>query len=765
MVLENHSPAVLCFGTFELDLRAHELRKQGVRIKIQEQPFQVLTLFLRRPGHVVTREELRSQIWHTETFVDFDNGLNTAINRLREALGDSADNPRFIETIPRRGYRFIAQVTTNDAKPSITPKGRGGRNPRTYLIILAASVALAIGGVLSGRFLSSRAQALRLTEKDTVVLADFANTTGDPVFDGTLRQGLAVELQQSPFFSLLTEEQIQQTLRMMQQPPDVKLTSEIAREICRRNNSRAVLDGSIVQIGTQYNVILRAANCSNAESLTSTEAQARDKSHVLQALGKASSEIRKKVGESLATIQKFDTQLVQATTPSLEALQAYSLGYRVGTGRGDSAAAVPFYRQAIKLDPNFAMAYSKLGLSYWNLGENVLASENIRQAFELHTNVSEWEKLQIESEYYSIVTGNLQKAEQALEVWAQTYRRDWAPRNQLGMVYMVLGQHDKALPEFLDAQRLYPESALIRGNIIYDYIALNRLEEARAVADEAKVKTRDSPSVNISLYRLAFLQDDLEGMKQQVALGAGKRGLEDELLWNEAATAAYFGKLERARGFYLEAVASAERAEEKEAAASCEAGLALTAALFGYSREPRQQVAYALRGSQGPDMLYQASLALALAGDTGRTQALAEDLGRRSPEDTIVQFVYLPTVQAQLALNRDRATKAIEILHEAAPYELSVSLHPVYVRGLAYLAAHQGSEAASEFQKILDHRGIVLSSPVGALAHLQIGRAFVMQGDIVKARAAYQDFLTLWKEADPDVPILKQAKAEYAKLQ
>lgn len=764
MALENGSPAVFRFGTFELDVRAGELRKQGVRIKIQEQPFQVLTLLLQRPGEVVTREELRTQIWHSDTFVDFDNGLNTAINRLREALGDSAHNPRFVETLPRRGYRFIAEVATNGSKTSVAPKSALGRTPRTRRR-LAATVALAIGVSLGGGLLWHWWQAPRLAEKDTIVLADFINTTGDPVFEGALRQGLAVQLEQSPFLSLVSEEQIQQTLRLMKRPPDARLTPEITREICQRTNSAIALDGSIAQVGTQYSLTLRAVDCANGESLTSTEAEASDKSHVLEALGKASSDIRKKLGESLATVQKFDMPLVQASTSSLQALQAYSLGYKAVTGTGDSAAAKPLFQQAIKLDPNFAMAYVLLGSSYWNLGENTLASENIRKAYELRTGVSEWEKLRIESEYHCLVTDDLLKAQRVLEVWAQTYPKDWAPRNRLGVVYSALGQYDKALVAHRDALRLYPQSGLIRGNIIYSYIALGRFGEAHTMAEEAKAKNPDSPQLRISLYRLAFLEDDAPGREQQVAFAEGKLGLEDELLWNEAATAAYFGQLEKARTFHRQAVASAERAEEKEAAAGYEASAALTAALFGNEGEARRRAASALRLSTGPDVQYQLALALALAGDLPEARAPTEDLGKRFPEDTVVQFIYLPTLHAQLALCRGDAPKAIDALQASAPYELGAALHPVYVKGLACLAAHRGGEAASEFRKILDHRGVVLNSPIGALAHLQIGRAFVMQGDVAKARDAYQNFFALWKDADPDIPILKQAKAEYAKLQ
>jgi DNA-binding winged helix-turn-helix (wHTH) protein len=404
MAGENRLPEVFRFGTFAVDVRSGELRKHGVRVKIQEQPFRLLALLLLRSGEVVTRDELRTQIWQADTFVDFDNGLNTSINRLREALGDSANNPRFIETLPRRGYRFIAEVNATDIEIPVSENGRSIRHPhrRTFLIAIVVFALIAGGGLL-WRW----RQVHRLTETDTIVVADFVNTTGDSVFDGALRRGLSVQLEQSPFLNLLSEQKIQQTLRLMKQPAAAKLTPEIAREVCERTSTTIALDGSISQIGTEYSLILRAVSCSDDKLITSTQAYAKDKKHVLEALGTASYDIRRKLGESLATVQKYDTPLVQATTSSLEALKVYSLGYKALTGNGDSAAAVPLLQQATKLDPNFAMAYVLLGASYWNLGENTAASQCIRKAFELRGGLSEAEKLRIESEYHCLVTCNL----------------------------------------------------------------------------------------------------------------------------------------------------------------------------------------------------------------------------------------------------------------------------------------------------------------------------------------------------------------------
>jgi len=623
-------------------------------------------------------------------------------------------------------------------------------------------IALSVGGWL---FLS-RNKAHALTDKDTIVLADFTNSTGDPVFDGTLRQGLSVQLEQSPFLSLVSDQQIQQTLRLMDQKPDAKLTPEIARELCQRTASAAVLDGSIAQIGTQFLLTLKATNCSNGELLASTEAQAESKSQVLSALGKAASEIRNKLGESLSTVHKFDTPLERATTPSLEALQAYSLGRKAMAG-SEWAAAVPLFQRAIRLDPNFAMAYARLGTSYSNLGETELGAENSRKAYELREGVSEGEKFYIESHYYQFVTGNQESARQSYQLWAETYPRDWQPLPPLSTVYGVLGQDEKALGGAREAFRLNPNSAMNSADLAISYLSLNQLKEARAAAEAAQAKNLDSSSLRYVLYEIAFLENDTAGMTQQVAWAAGKPGVEDVLLSYEADTAAYFGKLRDARDFSRRAVASAVRAEEKEVAAAYETDAALREAMFGNPIEARQRVAAGLGLSNGPGVQFAAALALAFVGDTARAQALADDLDKHFPENTVVQFNYMPAILAQLALHRGDNAKAINELLPAAPYELGASggLYVVYVRGAANLAARQGREAAAEFQKVLDQRGIVGNELIGALAHLQMGRAYATSGETAKARAAYQDFLTLWKDADPDIPILVAAKSEYANLE
>jgi serine/threonine protein kinase len=628
-------------------------------------------------------------------------------------------------------------------------------------------VGLAVCGWL---FFSRKAHAL--TDKDTIVLADFTNATGDPVFDGTLRQGLSVQLEQSPFLSIISDQQIQQTLQMMGEKPDARLTPEIARELCQRTGSAAVLDGSIAQIGAQYLLTLKALNCVSGESLASTEAQASDKSHVLDALGKTASEIRNKLGESLSTVQKFDTPLEQATTPSLEALKAFSSGFKIHT-TGD-AAAIPFYKHAIELDPNFALAYAWLGVSFNDIGELSKDIESTRKAYGLRDRASEPEKYFITARFHKVVTGNLEKAEEALLLWIQAYPRSALPHIYLaGAIYPVTGQYAKAIEHGKEAIRLSPNFSPSYALPMFDYIALNRLDEAKATYEQAIEHKLRNGFFPLLLYQIAFLQNDTAGMARQVASAAGTPGVEDWLLGLEADTAAYSGRLRAAREFSRQATDSAERAGEEEAAATYSAASGLREALFGYADAARRRASLAMKRPAGHDVQCVSALALAYAGDDRQAQALTAGLAQSFPEATIVRYNYLPTLRAKLALSNGNTSEALESLRAAAPYELGQTtysiyrctvMYPVYVRGEAYLAAHQGSEAAAEFQKILDHRGIVLNEPIGALAHLQIGRAYAMQGDTAKAKAAYQDFLTLWNDADPDIPILIAAKAEYSKL-
>jgi serine/threonine protein kinase/Flp pilus assembly protein TadD len=629
-------------------------------------------------------------------------------------------------------------------------------------------IAVAIAG---GLYLRSP-HAAPLTDKDTIVLADFSNSTNDPVFDGALRQGLEAQLAQSPFLAIVSEQRVQQTLRQMDKPSETRLTPQVAQEVCQRTNSAAVLHGSIAQIGSQYSLVLNAVSCAGGESLASTKAEAPDKNHVLDALNDAASSMRSKLGESLSTVQKFDTPVEQATTPSLEALQKYSLARKIQLGQGDNAGAVSYYQRAIALDPNFAMAYAALGACYYNLGETSLAAQNTTRSYELREHVSEAERFGIESRYQHFVTRDLEKARQAYDLWAQTYRRNYIPANNLGVIYDSLGQFSKSVDEYSKALKIEPSSGLTYANLVGSYLFLNRLQDAAATAAEAQSKKLDSPALRLNLYRLAFLQNDTTGMARQLTWSAGKPGVENAMLRLNADTAAYAGHLDKAREISLRAIDSAKRAGEKEAAAGYESDMAFREAVFGNPKEAEQHAMAALALSSGRDVQYGAALALAAAGNS-KAKSLADQLQKQFPEDTIVRFIYLPTIQAEVALERKDSSTAIDILQVAAPYELgspgntaafTPSLYPIYVRGQAYLAAHRGNEAAAQFEEILKWRGIVQNQPIAPLAHLGLARAYTLQGDGAKAQAAYKDFLELWKDADASIPVLEQARLEFAKL-
>jgi eukaryotic-like serine/threonine-protein kinase len=659
----------------------------------------------------------------------------------------------------------VVAAATANARKSDSGLGWGA------VAIGAAALAavLAIGGWL---YNTRRAHAL--TQADTIVLSNFANKTGDPVFDETLRQGLAAQLQQSPFLSLISEQRIQQELRLMGVPPESKLTPKMAGDLCQRLGSKVYLGGSISNIGNQYVVGVNAVNCQTGDSVAQEQVTASGKEEVLGALGTASTKIREQLGESLKTIQKLDTPIEQATTPSLEALQAYSLGRRNLTVKADYTAAIPLLEHSIQLDPNFAMAYAILGTTYRNLGEKTLAAKNAEKAYELRSRVSEWEKFYIESHYYDFGTGDLEKASKVYELWAQIYPREEVAPTNLGNLYQTLGQQEKALVAFREAMRISAPDGLLYSNLVLGYVILKRTDEAGATGKEAISKNFDSAALRIALYDLAFLKSDAPGMAEQVSWATGKPGKESVMLGLEAATAAYQGKLRAARDLFRQESSSAQRAGDKEMTADCEAAEALSEALYGNASEAKQLVADSLATMNGRDAQYVAGLALALVGDSTRAKSLADDLDKRFPDDTIVRFNYSPTLRAQLALGPPGdGAKAVEILAATSPYELGVpgtntlrtNLYPVYVRGEALLASHQGSAAAAEFQKILDWPGVVVNEPIGALAHLGLARSYALAGDTSKSRAAYNDFFSLWKDADPNIPVLLQAKSEYAKLQ
>jgi eukaryotic-like serine/threonine-protein kinase len=655
---------------------------------------------------------------------------------------------------------------TDSGRVTTSPKPGAATGIANRWKMIAPAVAVsALALTAAGYFYLHRKP--KLTDKDTIVLADFTNTTGDPVFDGTLRQGLSVQLEQSPFLSMVSDQRIRKTLGLMEQPADARLTPQLAKEICERTASAAVLDGSIASLGTQYVLGLRATNCRSGEVLDEEQAQAARKEDVLNSLSQIASRLRTRLGESLATVEKHDTPLAEATTSSLEALKAFSASFTAGP------AGLSLLKRAVEIDPKFAMAQALLGDFYAMNDETALSAQSITKAYQLRGHASDHERFFITASYDLNVTGNLEKLQQTGELWKQAYPRDSLVRGGfLPVAYAGLGKYERQVEEGERAIELDPDSGPpVYFNLAFGYICLGRVKEAERTLQRASERKVD---IGFLRYNLAFLKGDQAEMERIAALGRQPPGLESYISSQEASVLAYAGHLRQARTMSQHAVQLAQQAAQQETAASYEVPAALREALFENPSEARHAATAALAPSKDLEVEYGAALALALSGDSSRSQTLANDLETRRPEATPVRFSYLPTLRALLALHRGEPAKAIELLQPAAPFELGLPwtggelfgvLYPVYVRGEAYLAAHQGPEAATEFQKILDHRGIVGSDPIGALARLQLGRAYALSGDKTKAKNAYRDFLTLWKDADTDVPILKQAQAEYAKMQ
>ena len=775
------------FENYELDPRAYQVRRSGRTLKLERIPMEVLLLLAERRGQLVTREEIIEKLWGKDVFLDTDNAINTAIRKIRQVLKDDPEEPRFVQTITGKGYRFIAPVTEpgtikeaqgqrgDFARAAKTAEPGAGTDLRKHWMLVVAASAAVPALALVGYLYFHR--AAKLTDRDTIVLADFANATGDPVFDDTLRQGLAVQLTQSPFLSLISDERIQQTLKLMDKPADARLTPAVSREICERTASAAVLDGSIASLGSQYVVTLRAKECRTGDVLDEEQVQATRKEDVLNALSQIASRFRTRVGESLSMVKSHDTPLAEATTPSLEALKAYSVGWQVSFSSG-SAAAVPSFQRAIELDPTFASAYAALGRMYGDIGESALSAKNTDRAYQLRDRATDQERFFISLTYDLQVTENLEKAQQTCDLWMQAYPRAWLPHALLsGGIYNTLGKYEKSVDEAKLAIGMDPDFSIGYSILASSDLALGRDVEAEQILQRASERKLDIPDFRVQRYVIAFLKADKAGMEREEGQSPESPGVDDWMSDAEGSVAAYSGHLEVARKMTRRAADLARKADRREAEALYETDAAVREALFGNGSMARQRAAVALGLSTSRDVEYRSAFALALAGDSARPQTLADDLSRRFPEGTVVRFNYEPTLRALLALNRRQPLNAVELLQSTIPYEGGTpveggsdvllgagSLYPAYVRGVAYLAARRGAEAAAEFQKILDHRGIVLSDPVGVLTRLQLGRAYALAGEKEKARAAYQGFLTLWKDADPDIAVLNQATAEYEEL-
>ena len=658
---------------------------------------------------------------------------------------------------PSKGTAVAVQTPASGT--SVAARSRFTR--RWWVGSLAAVIVVL--GVAAGTFFYLHRER-QLTEKDSILLSDFVNTTGDPVFDGTLKQALAVQLEQSPFLNIFPGERVRDTLRYMGRSADERLTPDVARQICQRESIKAVMNGSISSIGSQYVVGVDAINCQTGDTLAREQVEVEKKEQVLGAVGKAASRLRGKLGESLASIKKFDAPVEEATTSSLEALKAFSLG-EAERSKGSELTAIPFYKHAVELDPNFGVAYARLGQSYANSGQSELAAENTKLAFERRERASELEKLYISTHYYDNVTGELDKSIEAYQLWKRTYPRDSIPTNNLGVAYSSMGKFDQGLEEAQETMRLDPNSAFSYGVLGGAYLGLNRLAEARAVRQKEIARNLGSTNSHRDLYMLDFLEGDTAGMQREAEWAKGKPD-EFFMLETVAEAAAFSGQLRKSREAYHQAIESAQRGKFEEGAAGIAARQGMTEAMFSNSLKAREAALAAVAVNRSRFTLIFAGMAQSMAGDVRQATGTADELSKRFPTDAFVNSVWVPSIRGEIEINRGNPGKAIELLQAASPYEFGFfpRMLPTYVRGQAYLRARQGKEAAAEFQKVLDHRGSCQTSPQCALAHLQLARARALSGDATGARSAYQDFFAIWKDADPDISILKEAKAEYAKL-
>ncbi len=660
-----------------------------------------------------------------------------------------------------------ARVSAAQSIPPLPHEGadlRSGGQSRARLTWILVGAALLIAALAVGGLYWRSRSVQRLTEKDSILLQDFVNTTGDSVFDGTLKQALAVQLEQSPYLNIVPDRTIRKALQFMGRSADERVTGSVAREICERENIKAMLGGSIAALGSQYVVALDAVNCRTGDSLAREQVTAQSKEAVLAAVGKAASSLRGKLGESLASIQKFDTPVTDATTSSLEALKAYAAADEMRNGGGE-AESMPLFQRAIELDPNFALAYARLAAVYSNLGEEDRSVEVAKKAFDLRERVSEREGFYIAGHYYS-ATGDLEKERETLELATKAYPNDSTAFGNLAVVAdAYYGQFDKALQMANECKRLEPVAPFGYVHAAVSYMAMNRLEEARAVLQQSVDMKADNYFVHALLFDAAFLNDDDDGMQREVKWSEGKSSEYYLLNWAAYAAAAH-GQMKKAADLMQRSTQVSERAGFKGTTADTQAQLALMQAEVGNAANARELAATSSAQARARRNLEAVAIALAMTGDTSHPQAITDELDHRFPADTLLHQVGIPSVHALIELQRKAPEQAIQQLQATAPYDLGLvqGLLPIYIRGQAYLQAKRGADAAAEFQKIVDHRGIAPSMPVHSLAKLGLGRAYAMSGDTAKARAAYQDFLALWKDADPDVPILQQAKAEYEKL-
>lgn len=751
------------FGLFELDYDGQQLRHEGIPCRLQPQPFKVLALLVSRANRVVTREDLRHELWGDETFVDFEQGLNYCIRQIRAVLGDEPQSPRYIETIPRRGYRFIAPVegiaagVAETAPAAVASDSRPGAN-RWFVAVPATLLVLALAGAIA---VSRGSRHPPLTEKDYLLITEFSNQTGDPIFDATLRKAVSIDLGQSPYLNIVGDDKIQQTLSLMGKPADTRVTPEIGREICQRNGIEAMLTGSLASLGNQYQLALEVVNVTSGDVLAEERVQAAGKEQVLNVLGASNDRLRKKLGESLASIQQFGRPLEQVTTPSLEALHLYTIGIEK---RVDSElASVPFFEQAIQLDPNFALAHARLGTVYINLEQLQLAEEHEKKAVALSDRVSERERLYITAHYYLLI-GRRDRAIETYEIYAGLYPRDPDPEANLANEYNILGRFEEALQHGLRGLRSDPESAGVRGEAASAYEGLGRLDESKAIIVEGLRFSPNSSYLHLCLSNIALAQGDSATRSREDSIVKATPGGNLDLLYRDASLAAANGRLRESEDLYSLASQTALKLGLKENASFALGLRAVYEAYLGESSRARSSADAALKLSQMSDTIEPVAIGLATSGESKQAEALIDNLAKRRPEDTTIHLIYAPTVHALGLLHRGDAEGAVRLLAAGVPYDRG-NLDAMLVRANAFLQAKRPADAQDEFRRIASLRAHSPYDPTCALAQLGLARAYALAGDKAASRIAYQDFLALWKDADPNLPVLKKAQSEYAALQ
>ena len=753
------------FKDFTVDLDRGCLWRGSEEVKLRPKVFEALSYLVLNPNRLVAKDELMKVLW-TDTFVT-DDSLVQCLVELRRALGDEAQ--ACLKTVPRRGYVFTAEVSATPprAEPDAVPAVRPNRLRRTAVALGVLAVATVALSYLS----QARPRTAAFTDKDSVLVADFVNTTGDDVFDGTLRQAMAVQLGQSPFLNVFSEERVRETLRYMGRSPSEPVTRETAREIAQRQGVKALLTGSISSLGTHYVISLEAVNAATGDAMAREQVEAESREKVLVRLGEAATRVREKMGESLGSIEKFAAPIEQATTPSLEAFKAYDLGRQRHFG-GQYFEAIPFYERAVELDPNFAIAFAALGVTYGSAQDYELAARFSQRAFELRERVSEREKFYISVRYYMDVLDDGDRAIEALELWKQTYPRDFVPRTNLSARYSAIGQHERALEEAREGLRLNPDAGVAYAGVAHSSICLGRYQDARAALEQALARKLEPPYGRYMLYGIAFLEGDSAGMQEQVARVAGTPA-EAGMLSLQSVTEAYAGHARRARELTHRGMELALQRGSKESAGLYSAGNALWEAAYGNCANANQAVARTLALTRGRRPLSWGALAAALCGESREAQQLVGELGRRYPQDSFFRTAWRPMIQAAQAIRRNDPAAAVELLQGTGRVEsgTNASLWPAYLRGVAYLDRGADSEARAEFQKVLDHRGALAPkdfSPVAMtlypLASLGRARALARTRATDDAREAYDELFALWKDADADIPVFRAAQREYRQL-